>query len=198
MSVYHVYTLTKSKEIYGLYVCEQCGETNLFKTQIKGQGSYDDRGAGFRKATVASRMEERNDRANACADNKLYETINNLKLNCSLNVLEKNPIKCKCRKCGKEPFWTLSTLLLIKKIAKIVTGLAVAAALIFSSTKNVSTNWKVIGPVAAAALCWIAYFAYRAVCSKQFASKTLPVFDDSIESIRDRIKRLVGYENVSI
>ena len=116
MSVYHVYTITNSKEILCLFKCEKCGEINLNKVKIYGQAQYNDRSAGFRKATVEAKMAERNQNASSQAADQLEDKIANLELNLSMKALNEANISCKCGKCGKEPWWTMKIMKILMMI----------------------------------------------------------------------------------
>ena len=196
MRFYTVYTITKWKEILCLYKCEKCGEMNLIKTRIKGQGQYDDRNAGFRKATVEANIDNRNQNANAAASDNLEDTIADLELNLNVKVLCKAGIRCKCRNCNKEPWWTMSKLNMVKKLATCLSWPAFIL-IIFGFKLDIQipiTFWALL----AAIVCWGLFVLLWKFNEKRLENKLLPIFAENVEKLRERKDRVVEYKNVSI
>ena len=194
MGAYTVYTLTKSREILCLFKCEKCNHTNLYKIKISGQGRYDDRNAGFRRATVQNRMAERSEEASSLATDQLEDNIANLELNLSVGVLMKAGIRCKCNKCSKMPWWTMSKLNLLKVLAKWISILA----LIFAVLTYGNYGAAVFLAIPAVLLCWGAFWGYWKFCEHQFENRTPPIFADSLEKLRERKDNYIEYKDVSI
>ena len=194
MRVYREYTVTSSREILCLFKCEKCGEMNLTKLMISGQAQYDDRSAGFRKATVDARMEERNRLAKGEAADQLEGLIADLELNLSLKTLLNAGIRCKCHKCGKEPWWTMKILRTLVLYATLLSMLAFIMLLLFSGL-----NGPIVVPtIAAAVLCWAGYLVYRRICSKRVETRELPLFAENIEKMREKKNKSTTYMNFSI
>ena len=196
MSIYHVYTITKSKEILCLYKCEKCGEMNLIKTRIKGQGQYNDRHLGFRKATIEANKDDRNRSANADATNSLEDTIAGLELNLNVSALKKAGIRCKCRNCRKEPWWTMSKLNMVNKLATNLSLLAFILILVFFNQKIPITYWVLLA--ATLVICWGLYFLLLRINEKKMEKKLLPIFAESVEKLKEKKDRFAEYKNVSI
>ena len=187
MTVRTQYTYTARRSILCLFACDKCGEINLCEVSVSGSGTYND-ACAFRR----SKLEDRKERAEMYAGSEMESNIYDLCQGMDINTLRKRNFHCKCKKCGKSPYWTFSALPILKAISMISLVLLIVALL--SEHLNGVFRYACI---AAAVLAWAGRFIYLYVNNAKSKSCAYPLFGENIEELREKAARSVAYRNYS-
>ena len=185
MSVYTRTTVTASQDVYCLYKCEQCQEINLEKLKVKGYGQYTDRGTSFSRKKAEAQMAERSSQANDVALEGLGMSIAKMESGVDGTWLRENKFQCKCRKCGKSPYWTYPQLSLFNTI-----GVVSTIIVLFLSSK---LGWGISALICA--FVWGARFFYSNICDNKLEKQTPPVFATSLDSLREKKNQYPDYKD---
>lgn len=179
------YTIKRQKPLVAFYRCSHCDKHVMQLVTLNVSTVYNDKGTFTR-----SGVEKRAARADAMGAEAMDARLNALKSGRDTSVYAKAQLKCACPHCGRREPWAMMDVDWLEALAIIAVFVAL---FIYVMMKN--TQYALIAAGVALGF-FLMRLGWQFLMRCRIQARMLkcpPLFDDDVEKLQQRAKRIQGY-----